>query len=65
MYRPEANGPQEATRHLRDYSRSFVTMRGASLIGDSLPPEDHHSALSIVLRQGPRGVRFIISEVPL
>ena len=29
------------------------------------PPPDHHKALYIGLLQGPRGVRFLVSEVPL
>ena len=29
------------------------------------PPQDHHRALGMVLQQGPRGWRFLMSEVPL
>jgi len=29
------------------------------------PPSDHHRPLGIVLLWGPRGVRFLMSEVPL
>ena len=29
------------------------------------PLEDHHRATGIVLLQGPRGVRFLMREVPL
>ena len=36
-----------------------------SLIRNSPPPQDHYRALGIVLLQGPRGARFLMSEVPL
>jgi hypothetical protein len=29
------------------------------------PPQDHHTALGIVLLQGPTGEDFLMSEVPL
>ena len=29
------------------------------------PPYDHHRALGMVLLQGPRGRRFLMTEVPL
>ena len=29
------------------------------------PPQDFHRALGIVLLQGPKGARFLMSEVPL
>ena len=29
------------------------------------PPQDHHRPLGIVLLQGPRGLHFFMSEVPL
>jgi hypothetical protein len=39
--------------------------RGASLIRKRLPPCDPPTTLGIGLRQGPSGLRFLMSEVPL
>jgi len=39
--------------------------RGTSLIINSPPPQGHHRALGIILLQGPRGSRFLMSEVLL
>ena len=36
-----------------------------SLIGNNLPPWDHHRVLGLVLLQGPRGGLFLMSEAPL
>ena len=39
--------------------------RGASLIRNRPPPKDPPRTLGTGLRYGPRGVRFLVSEVPL
>ena len=39
--------------------------RGTSLIRKRPPPEDFHRDPGIVLLQGPKGVRFLVSEVTL
>ena len=39
--------------------------RGTSLIRNSPPPQDPHTALGTSLLYGPRGRRFRMSEVPL
>ena len=39
--------------------------RGTSLIKKRPPPEDPPRTLGTGLRKGPRGVRFLVSEVPL
>ena len=36
-----------------------------SITASKVPPEDHRRALGIFLLEGVRGVRFLISEVPL
>ena len=38
--------------------------RGTSLIRNRPPPQDPPRTLGIGLRYGPRGVRFLVSEVP-
>ena len=38
---------------------------GTLLIRKCPPPQDHHRALGISLLQGPRGMRFLMREVPL
>ena len=38
--------------------------RGASLIRNSTPPEDHHKALGIVPLQGPAQALVFMSEEP-
>ena len=58
----EAN---EATRLFGDRTTPPYLYRGASLIRNCPPPPDHHRALGIVLLKGPRGVLFLMSEVPL
>ena len=44
--------------------RSGGAYRGTSLIRNSNPLWDHHRALGVGLLQGPRGGRFLMSEVP-
>jgi len=39
--------------------------RGTSLIRNRRRPQDFHRDLDIVLLQGPKGARFLMSEVPL
>ena len=39
--------------------------RGTSLIRKRTPPQGRHMSLGIVLVKGPRGWRFLMSEVPL
>jgi len=39
--------------------------KGTSLIRNRPLPDDHHRPLGTVLLQGPRGGRFLMSEVPL
>ena len=39
--------------------------RVTSPVRNSQPPQDHHRAIGIVLRQGPRGALFLMIEVPL
>ena len=42
-----------------------ILHRGASLIRNKPLPLEHHGDLGIVLLWGPRGVLFLMSEVPL
>jgi len=44
---------------------SLARHRVTSLITNRHPPQDHHRALGIGLLQGPRAVRFRVSEVTL
>ena len=39
--------------------------KGTSFIRKCLPPQDFHWFLGTVLLKGPKGVRFLMSEVPL
>ena len=39
--------------------------RTTSLIRNRAPLKDPHGTLGLGLRQGPWGVRFLVSEVPL
>ena len=48
-----------------DGGRGLCTYRGASPIRKRSPPSDLPRTLGIGLRQGARGVRFLVSEVPL
>jgi hypothetical protein len=43
----------------------WVYYSDTSLMRNSTPFQDHHKALGIVLLQGPRRKRFLMSEVPL
>ena len=42
-----------------------MTMQGYLAHKKTPTPLDRHRSLGMVLLQGPRGVRFLISEVPL
>ena len=39
--------------------------RGTSLIRNRPPPREYHRALGIALLKGPKGKRFLVSEVSL
>ena len=45
--------------------RLIGPFRGTSPIRKHPPPYDPRRTLGIVLREGPRGVHFLMSEVPL
>jgi len=47
------------------YSLNSRPYRVTSLIRNSPPPQGHQRALDMVLLKGPRGARFLMSEVPL
>ena len=46
-------------------SLAGASYRGSLLMRNCHPPQDHHSAICILLLQGPGGSLFLMSEVPL
>ena len=60
--------PTPSTLHPTPYTlhpTPGVPYRGASLIRNCPPPQDHCRSLGIGLMKGPRGLLFLMSEVPL
>ena len=49
----------------RDQLPCHIAYRGTSRIRNSLPSQDHHRALGLVLLKSPRGALSLMSEVPL
>ena len=60
-----SSGQRRARGREREVDRVPVQYRGTSLVRNRTPPKGPHRALGIVLLQGPRGRRFLMSEVPL
>jgi len=50
---------------LLNFQRKEWKYRGTSFIRKRPTPWDHHRALGVGLLQGPKGRRFLVSEVPL
>jgi len=53
------------SKHAPMAPRTHLEYRGTSLIRKRPPPYDHHRAPGMVLLQGPRRRRFLMSEAPL
>ena len=63
---PHLQGPSTAPAPstLSEPFNRLTPYRGTSLIRNPPPPWDHRRVLGIVLLLGPRGARFLMSEVP-
>ena len=68
QYQPASYQQQTYPQQLPQYqvcAPPHQPYRATSLTRTSPPPQDHHRALGIALLYGPRGARFLMSEVPL
>jgi len=66
----EPKGPKGVVAHVQtvageEHEVCPLLQRGTSLIRTPPTPKDPHKTLGIGLQQGPRGVRFLMGEVPL